>query len=98
IKFKQLPAHLLPKSAAESPDESDVSPTTDASSLTSIVNRWRGVARQRSMVKKPTEDVRSPSIQPAPPLSSAERLDPDRFRLLKRPLQDSNLFEPKSKF
>jgi uncharacterized protein len=94
LKFRQLPAHLVPKSATESADETGGGATMDQNSLPAIIERWRGVARQRPAVKRPGDDVRSPGIQPASPLPTVDRLEPDRFRLLKRPLQETTLPEP----
>jgi DNA helicase HerA-like ATPase len=86
VKFKQLPAHLLPRSMADGLDEAGAVAALDQASLTGVIERWRGISKQRPMVRKPAEDVRAPSLQPAPPMPAAERVDPDRFKLLKRPL------------
>jgi DNA helicase HerA-like ATPase len=89
LKFKQLPTHLLPKSEAESLDGSADAPGLTQNSLTAVIERWRGgTIKQRAAPRRPLDDVNAPGIQPAAPLQPTQRLDPDRFRLLKRPLQE----------
>jgi DNA helicase HerA-like ATPase len=91
IRFKQLPAHLLPKSEAESLTEAVGAPGMEHGSLTAVIERWRGVMKQRTAPKKPSDDVRAPSIQPPTQPQPTQRLEPDRFKLLKRPLQEAPL-------
>ena len=88
VKFKLLPAHLLPRSMTDSLDESVGASVLDQASLASIIERWRGVTKQRSILKRPADEIASPGLQPAAP-PTAERLEPDRFRLLKRPLGET---------
>ena len=96
MKFKQLPAHLVPKTATDGPEAGSAS--SDQTSLADVIERWRGINKHRTLMKRPAEDVQSPSIQPAQPVQAAERLDPDRFKLLRRPLQESTLAPPRPKF
>ena len=91
VKFKLLPAHLLPRSMTDSPDEPIGDAALDQTALAGIIERWRGVSRQRPLVRKPAEEIASPAIQPVAP--ATERLDPDRFRLLKRPVGETTLPE-----
>jgi hypothetical protein len=100
MKFRQLPAQLLPKSETVTPGESTAA--TDNRSLAAVVERWRGrVAKPRSAFDKPAEETRQPPLAPAEapqlqpqaqpqlqsqPQSQPAALDPNRFKLLKRPL------------
>jgi hypothetical protein len=93
VKFKHLPAHLLPKSMTDSTDESTGSSALDQNTLAAIIERWRGVTKQRSILKR-ADEIGAPNLQPASPPQSTDRLEPDRFRLLKRPLGETALSEP----
>ncbi len=100
MKFRQLPAQLLPKSETVTPGESTAA--SDNHSLAAVVERWRGrVAKPRSAFDKPAEEMRQPALAPAEapqlqpqaqpqpqsqPQSQSGALDPNRFKLLKRPL------------
>ncbi len=100
MKFRQLPAQLLPKSESVALDGSAV--PTDDHSLAAVVERWRGrIAKPRSVGEKPPEETRppapapaeAPQLQPHAPLRQqpqpqpqAASLDPNRFKLLRRPL------------
>ncbi len=88
IRFKLLAEHLLPRSVTEGPEDTERG-GLEQSALATVIERWRGLTRQKAMLKRPVEDVRAPSIQPAPLQQSAERLEPDRFKLLRRPLQEA---------
>jgi uncharacterized protein len=91
LKFQQLPAQMLPRSDSMS-DEQDGSMQgpLDARSLATVIERWRGrVSRPRTNA---ADEMRvgtpSPSLQPAAVPQPAPALDSNRFRLLKRPLED----------
>jgi hypothetical protein len=93
LKFHQLPAHMLPRSDTMSDDQPDIQGPLDSRSLAAVIERWRGrVSRPRT---NPAEELRaasaSPSIQPAAAPQPAAPLDPNRFRLLKRPLDEQAL-------
>jgi len=91
LKFTQLPAQMLPRSDTMSDDHGSATAPLDARSLTAVIERWRGrISKPRA---NPADDLRasaapSPSIQPAAAPQPAPALDPNRFRLLKRPLED----------
>jgi len=90
LKFTQLPANLLPRSDTMSGDGGGAHSAMDNRSLAAVIERWRGrVTKPRS--DKPAEEPRAPSLQPAaspqPAAAPAAALDPNRFRLLKRPLE-----------
>jgi DNA helicase HerA-like ATPase len=104
MKFRQLPAQLLPKS--ETVTLGDAPAATDNHSLAAVVERWRGrVAKPR--LGGSAEDVKqalsdAPALQPqqqppqaapqgqaqaqAQPQPQPAALDPNRFKLLRRPL------------
>jgi uncharacterized protein len=101
LKFKQLPAHMLPRSDTMSGDQPGLNGPLDGRSLAAVIDRWRGrVAKPRASAaeelrsaspQSPTAaapGTQSPSIQPAAAPQAASALDPNRFRLLKRPLED----------
>jgi hypothetical protein len=74
-----------------SDDQGAVTAPLDARSLAAVIERWRGRAnRPRG---NPADELRagaaaSPSIQPTAAPQPAAGLDPNRFRLLKRPLEE----------
>jgi hypothetical protein len=96
MKFRQLPAQLLPKSEIVTLDGSAA--PTDDHSLAAVVERWRGrSAKSRSVGERPAEETRPPPLAPAeaPQLQPQAQprqqpqptsLDPNRFKLLRRPL------------
>jgi uncharacterized protein len=94
LKFRQLPMQLLPKSETVTPGEAD--PALDHHSLVAVVERWRGrVTRQRSVLERSIEDLKSPKLAPVDPVPPSpvppQSLDPNRFKLLKRPLDHQTL-------
>jgi uncharacterized protein len=103
IKFRQLPAQLLPKS--ETVTLGDAPTATDNHSLAAVVERWRGrVAKPRLGGDRSADEVKqvaaalsdAPQLQPqqqppqaapqAQPQPQPAALDPNRFKLLRRPL------------
>jgi DNA helicase HerA-like ATPase len=98
LKFKQLEAHLLPKSEAISRTPASFEPAASADFMTAIVERWRGLKINPqgadSDMGPPIEDQPAPPLAPAAPAAPAPAataptgLDPDRFRLLKRALAE----------
>jgi hypothetical protein len=57
-------------------------------SLTSVIERWRsGTTKPRALLDRCLDDIKSPSVQPEAPIQPTLKLDPDRFKLLKKPLQ-----------
>jgi hypothetical protein len=76
-----------------SEDQPGVQGPLDSRSLAAVIERWRGrVNRPRA---NPADELRaaatSPSIQPAATPQPAAPIDPNRFRLLKRPLDEQAL-------
>jgi hypothetical protein len=94
LKFNQLPAQMLPRSDTMSEEQPGIQGPLDSRSLAAVIERWRGrVSRPRA---NPVDELRaattpSPSIQPATPPQPAAPLDPNRFRVLKRPLDEQAL-------
>jgi uncharacterized protein len=110
MKFRQLPAQLLPKS--ETVTLGDAPAATDNHSLAAVVERWRGrVAKPRLGTSGAADEVKqvavamsdAPQLQPqhqppqapqaqaqaqaqAQPQPQPPALDPNRFKLLRRPL------------
>ena len=96
LKFKQLPAQLLPKSeSAERGEEFVAGISQDF--IASVLERWRGATtNQRNVADEAPLDAR-PRVRPgAPrcsrrslsPAPSAPALEPNRFRLLKKSASD----------
>jgi hypothetical protein len=91
LKFKQLPDNLLPKS--ETVNLGEVSPASGKAphSLASVVERWRGRIGEQPSLQRPVGETASPSLAPTESGQPAAALDPNRFRLLKRPLDQQVL-------
>ncbi len=104
MKFRQLPAQLLPKSETVTLGE-DASAGNNHS-LASVIERWRGrAAKPRAFAERAAEEPRPPVLTPAetpqlqpqqqpapqaqaqqPAAAQPAALDPNRFKLLRRPL------------
>jgi hypothetical protein len=84
-----LPDNLLPKS--ETVNLGELSPASGNAphSLASVVERWRGRIGEQPSLQRPGAETASPSLAPVEPGQPA--LDPNRFRLLKRPLDQQVL-------
>ena len=93
LKFKQLPAQMLPRSDMMSGDQGSTHAPLDGRSLAAVIERWRGRVSQAAskLGQGPADESESPSVQPASAPQPAPALDPNRFRLLKRPLDDQSL-------
>jgi DNA helicase HerA-like ATPase len=92
LKFKQMPANLLPKSDTVNFGEATASVVNDRHTLGAVIERWRGQAsKQRQTAERAVDDVRSPNLTPAEPAPASPTLDPARFKLLKRPLDQQSL-------
>jgi uncharacterized protein len=87
IKFHQLPPQFLPRSETLMSGSGD-SPAAENHSLAAVVERWRGrINKPRATTEAPLAEIKPPPLVPAeaPPASAA--LDPNRFKLLRRPLE-----------
>jgi hypothetical protein len=85
-----LPDNLLPKS--ETVNLGEVAATSGKSphSLASVVERWRGRIGEQPSLQRAAGETASPALAPVDPQPAAA-LDPNRFRLLKRPLDQQVL-------
>ena len=86
LKFKELPEHLLPKSEAVSQRaHRSGARCRCASFLDSVIERWRGATMSH---KQKFEDgtVEMEMRQDPPRCNRPPPLDPDRFKLLKKPI------------
>jgi uncharacterized protein len=92
LKFNQLPAQMLPRSDTMSDDQgAALQGPLDARSLAAVIERWRGrVSRPRANAvdELRAASPQAPSIQPAAAPQPAAALDPNRFRLLRRPVEE----------
>jgi DNA helicase HerA-like ATPase len=106
LKFKQLPEHLIPQSQAVINSSTDPTTALNEDFIDTIIDRWRGATMSlKQGLDGGDFDARDefsslPAALPATPLphvpqapTVAPKLDPDRFRLLKRPL-DAGLRAP----
>jgi len=84
FRFRMLPPQQLPRSEATGPNGLDTNPAETDISLGAVIQRWRGIARQKAIA---TEAVRPLGPGAAPPLAPTRALDPDRYRLLKKPVE-----------
>lgn len=92
LRFKEVPAHQLPRSEATIATTPSTLGGHDINFVSSVLERWRGATSQRETANDPVFD-RSPVERPisrmpeAPMLQPSLGLDPDRFSLLKKPLR-----------
>jgi len=102
LKFKQLPADLIPQSQAVINASTEKDSTATQDFIDTIIDRWRGatmsknsidgadfdaIARDEfSSIPTAPQAAQAPSIPPAA-APAAPRLDPDRFKILKKPLE-----------
>ncbi|MCO5128988.1 MAG: DUF87 domain-containing protein [Xanthobacteraceae bacterium] len=87
LRFKDVPAHQLPRSEATIASTPVSDSEHDDHLLTTVLERWRGATSYRDMpiegqtFRTAPRDVETPMLQPS------LGLDPDRFALLKKPLR-----------
>jgi DNA helicase HerA-like ATPase len=107
LKFKQLPEALIPQSQAVINASTDPTTALNEDFIDTIIDRWRGATMSLKQGLEGGDcDARDefsslPAALPATPLPQVPqapsvtpaRLDPDRFRLLKKPL-DGGLRTP----
>src|ERR1700751_1303021 len=91
LRFKEVPAHQLPRSEATISTVPSVSAGHDAHFVGAVLERWRGATSQRDVPNDPGINERPAprtlSSLEAPMLQPSQGLDPDRFSLLKKPLR-----------
>jgi hypothetical protein len=85
LKFKEVPEHLLPKSEAVSNARIHIEGANDGF-LDSVIERWRGATMShRAKPDDGTQDLDALARQEFAPLQPSVGLDPERFRILKKP-------------
>jgi DNA helicase HerA-like ATPase len=110
LKFKQLPEHLIPQSQAIINATADSSGGASQDFIDTVIDRWRGATMSKnngletdfdamardefSSIPTVPQAPQAPSIAP-PPAAAAPRLDPERFKILKKPL-DGGVGSPRS--
>jgi DNA helicase HerA-like ATPase len=87
LKFKELAKDLLPKSETVTNARLDPERDTSDGFLESVIDRWRGATMShKQKFDDGTQDLESLARQEFAPLQPAMGLDPDRFKLLKKPI------------
>ncbi|GAC1503457.1 MAG: DUF87 domain-containing protein [Bradyrhizobium sp.] len=88
LRFKEVPAHQLPRSEATMSTAPSVAAGHDMHFVAAVLDRWRGATSHRDATSDPGSQDRSPvRTVEAPMLQPSLGLDPDRFSLLKKPLR-----------
>ncbi|EJW13261.1 Bipolar DNA helicase [Rhodovulum sp. PH10] len=82
LRFKELPAHLVPRSEAVVDSRVVVPGSHDQSFVAAVVERWRGAIAGGAV------RTDEPAV-PDEPAATGHGLDPDRFKILKKPLGPS---------
>jgi hypothetical protein len=82
LRFKELPREQLPKSDAFASSDADFGRTVDQHFIDVVVDRWRGATLTTRMRQEQTPE---PGSTPAAAEQPPKRLDPSRYRLLKKP-------------
>jgi len=97
LKFKQIPDHLLPRSEAVSNARMDPERDTDAGFLESVIDRWRGsTMSQKQRFDDGSQDLDGLARNEFAPLQPTTGLDPERFKILKKPLDGAPEVSPAS--
>ncbi len=88
LRFKDVPAHQLPRSEATISSTPATGSGHDAHFVSSVLERWRGATSHRDAMADHSHAERpAPRIAEAPMLQPSLGLDPDRFSVLKKPLR-----------
>ncbi len=92
LRFKEVPAHQLPRSEATIATTPSAHRGHDITFVSSVLERWRGATSHRETPNDPIFDRGIaerpvPRVPEAPMLQPSLGLDPDRFSLLKKPLR-----------
>jgi DNA helicase HerA-like ATPase len=88
LRFKDVPAHQLPRSEATISSSPSVTSGHDIHFVGAVLERWRGATSNRDNVSESGfADRAQPRSMEAPMLQPSLGLDPDRFSLLKKPLR-----------
>jgi len=87
LRFRDVPAHQLPRSEATISSTPTVDSGNDAHFVSSVIERWRGATSQRDVPNDGYAPRQTPRTLESPLLQPSLGLDPDRFSLLKKPLR-----------
>jgi DNA helicase HerA-like ATPase len=88
LRFKDVPAHQLPRSESTISSSPSSSEGFDFQFVSAVLERWRGATSNRDAVQElQLSDRPAPRSMDAPMLQPSLGLDPDRFSLLKKPLR-----------
>lgn len=87
LRFKDVPAHQLPRSESTIFSTPVVDSSHDAHFIDTIIERWRGATSHREQPNDSVTTRSTPRSFEAPMLQPSLGLDPDRFSLLKKPLR-----------
>src|ERR1700743_233831 len=88
LRFKEVPAHQLPRSEATISTVRSVAAGHDMHFVSAVLERWRGATSHRDAPNDPGVAAGpAPRSVEAPMLQASMGLDPDRFSLLKKPLR-----------
>lgn len=92
LRFKEVPAHQLPRSESAISTVPSVAAGFDMNFVGAVLERWRGATSSRDVPNDPGFIERpmappQPRMMDAPMLQPSLGLDPDRFSLLKKPLR-----------
>jgi DNA helicase HerA-like ATPase len=86
LRFKEVPAHQLPRSEATISTVPSVAAGHDTHFVGSVLERWRAATSHRDVPNDSGDRAVARSVE-APMLQPSMGLDPDRFSLLKKPLR-----------
>jgi uncharacterized protein len=88
LRFKEVPAHQLPRSEATIAAAPSIAAGHDMHFIDAVIERWRGATSNRDAPSDLGLNERT-AVRPieAPMLQPSMGLDPDRFSLLKKPLR-----------
>jgi DNA helicase HerA-like ATPase len=87
LKFKELPDHLLPKSEAVINARMESARGLKTDFIDSVIERWRGATMShKQKLEDSTADLEAIVRDELAPLQPARALDPDRFKILKKPV------------
>ena len=89
LRFKDVPAHQLPRSETTMSTSASVTTGHDIHFVGAVLERWRGATSSRDNATSEQGFVErtQPRTMEAPMLQPSLGLDPDRFSLLKKPLR-----------
>ena len=88
LRFKEVPAHQLPRSEATLSTAPSVAAGHDMHFVSAVLERWRGATSHRDVPTDTGIGERSAArMVEAPMLQPSLGLDPARFSLLKKPLR-----------